>query len=194
MLPYFYGLFMRLREFAPSPGSNGGDNGDFAMTWNQIVDRFRQVLTHNLGWRMEAGPGRTANFSKGEMNFIINQYESPRQIYYYINDGTRQWKGFKFTMWNSITQLLDTVRSLPLKEFAPGPDGDDEGDIPRPVHNLANRWWNAADPADQKRIADVLRGMGWSIAQVESEDDAVELQHTDGTTEFISADEFDPDL
>jgi hypothetical protein len=40
----------------------------------------------------------------------------------------------------------------------------------------------------------VLNSMGWSIQQVESEDDAVQLQHRDGTTYFISADDFDPDV
>jgi hypothetical protein len=39
-----------------------------------------------------------------------------------------------------------------------------------------------------------LNSLGWSIHQVESEDDAVQLQHRDGTTHFISADDFDPDL
>jgi hypothetical protein len=36
--------------------------------------------------------------------------------------------------------------------------------------------------------------MGWSIQQVESEDDAVQLQHQNGTVYFISADEFDPEV
>jgi GNAT superfamily N-acetyltransferase len=57
---------------------------------------------------------------------------------------------------------------------------------------LANRWWNATDR--QPQIEHVLNSLGWSIHQVESEDDAVQLQHRDGTTHFISADDFDPDL
>lgn len=81
-----------------------------------------------------------------------------------------------------------------LKEFAPSQPRDDDNndDIPDPVFVLANRWWNAAEK--QPQIESVLNSMGWSIHQVESEDDAVQLQHRDGTTYFISADDFDPDL
>ena len=80
-----------------------------------------------------------------------------------------------------------------LREFAPGPDRDDgNDDIPDQLVVLANRWWNATD--DQPRIEHVLNSLGWSIHQVESEDDAVQLQHRDGTTYFISADDFDPDV
>jgi hypothetical protein len=80
-----------------------------------------------------------------------------------------------------------------LNEFAPSPDRDDNGDnMPNQLLVLANRWWNATD--NQPRIEHVLNSLGWSIHQVESEDDAVQLQHRDGTTYFISADDFDPDL
>jgi len=79
-----------------------------------------------------------------------------------------------------------------LKEFAPSPDRDHNDDVPDPIFVLANRWWNATDR--QPQIEHVLNSLGWSIHQVESEDDAVQLQHRDGTTHFISADEFDPDL
>ena len=79
-----------------------------------------------------------------------------------------------------------------LKEFAPSPDRDDNDDVPDPIFVLANRWWNAAEK--QPQIEHVLNSLGWSIHQVESEDDAVQLQHRDGTTHFISADDFDPDL
>jgi hypothetical protein len=78
-----------------------------------------------------------------------------------------------------------------VNEFAPSPDRDDD-DVPDQLLVLANRWWNATD--QQPQIESVLNSMGWSIAQVESEDDAVQLQHQDGTTYFISADDFDPDL
>jgi hypothetical protein len=78
-----------------------------------------------------------------------------------------------------------------LKEFAPSPERDDD-DVPDQLVVLANRWWNATDK--QPQIEHVLNSMGWSIHQVESEDDAVQLQHRDGTTYFISADDFDPDL
>jgi GNAT superfamily N-acetyltransferase len=79
-----------------------------------------------------------------------------------------------------------------LREFAPSPDRDDNDDIPDQLVVLANRWWNATDK--QPQIEHVLNSLGWSIHQVESEDDAVQLQHRDGTTHFISADDFDPDL
>ena len=80
-----------------------------------------------------------------------------------------------------------------LNEFAPSPDSDDNGDnMPNQLLVLANRWWNATD--NQPRIEHVLNSLGWSIHQVESEDDAVQLMHNDGTTYFISADDFDPEL
>jgi GNAT superfamily N-acetyltransferase len=79
-----------------------------------------------------------------------------------------------------------------LKEFAPSPERDNNDDVPDQLVVLANRWWNATDK--QPQIEHVLNSLGWSIHQVESEDDAVQLQHRDGTTYFISADDFDPDL
>ena len=79
-----------------------------------------------------------------------------------------------------------------IREFAPSPERDENDDIPDQLVVLANRWWNAADK--QPQIEHVLNSLGWSIHQVESEDDAVQLQHRDGTTYFISADDFDPEL
>ena len=79
-----------------------------------------------------------------------------------------------------------------LKEFAPSPERDHNDDVPDPIFVLANRWWNATDK--QPQIEHVLNSMGWSIHQVESEDDAVQLQHRDGTTHYINADKFDPDV
>jgi len=79
-----------------------------------------------------------------------------------------------------------------LREFAPSLDRNNNDDVPDPIFVLANRWWNATDR--QPQIEHVLNSLGWSIHQVESEDDAVQLQHRDGTTHFISADDFDPDL
>jgi GNAT superfamily N-acetyltransferase len=79
-----------------------------------------------------------------------------------------------------------------IAEFAPSPERDDNDDVPDPIFVLANRWWNAAEK--QPQIESVLNSMGWSIHQVESEDDAVQLQHRDGTSYFISADDFDPDV
>jgi len=79
-----------------------------------------------------------------------------------------------------------------LREFAHSPERNDNDDVPDQLVVLANRWWNATDR--QPQIEHVLNSLGWSIHQVESEDDAVQLQHRDGTTYFISADDFDPDL
>jgi hypothetical protein len=79
-----------------------------------------------------------------------------------------------------------------LKEFAVSPERDNNDDVPDTIFVLSNRWWNATDK--QPQIEHVLNSLGWSIHQVESEDDAVQLQHRDGTTYFISADDFDPDL
>jgi hypothetical protein len=78
-----------------------------------------------------------------------------------------------------------------VNEFASDPERDDD-DIPKQILTLANRWWNAGDK--QPQITNVLRSLGWSITQVESEDDAVQLMHDDGTTYFVSADDFDPDV
>jgi hypothetical protein len=88
-----------------------------------------------------------------------------------------------------INQLKERIAQL--KEYAVTPDrGDDE--VPEMLHQLANRWWNNADK--QPQVESVLNSMGWSIHQVESEDDAVQLQNQNGTVYFISADEFDPDV
>jgi hypothetical protein len=82
-------------------------------------------------------------------------------------------------------------RIAQLKEYAVTPDRDDD-EVPEMLHQLANRWWNNTDK--QPQIESVLNSMGWSIQQVESQDDAVQLQHQNGTVYFISADEFDPDV
>jgi len=89
-------------------------------------------------------------------------------------------------------KMYQMYRQQKLAEFAPTPDRNDNDDIPDQLVVLANRWWNATDR--QPQIEHVLNSLGWSIHQVESEDDAVQLQHRDGTTYFISADDFDPDL
>jgi RNA polymerase sigma factor (sigma-70 family) len=88
--------------------------------------------------------------------------------------------------------LFKEYKQYKINEFAASPDRDDNDDVPDQLLVLANRWWNATDK--QPQIEHVLNSLGWSIHQVESEDDAVQLQHRDGTTHFISADDFDPDL
>jgi hypothetical protein len=89
-------------------------------------------------------------------------------------------------------KMYQMYRQQKLAEFAPSPERDDNDDVPDQLLVLANRWWNATDK--QPQIEHVLNSLGWSIHQVESEDDAVQLQHRDGTTHFISANDFDPDL
>jgi hypothetical protein len=79
-----------------------------------------------------------------------------------------------------------------VNEFAPTPERDDSDEVPSQILKLANRWWNAGDK--QPQITNVLRSLGWTIGQVESEDDAVQMTHNDGTTYFISADDFDPEV
>jgi len=83
-----------------------------------------------------------------------------------------------------------------LYEFAPSPDRDNESNGPDYIEQLANRWWNAADPAKQDRIAAVLRTFGYSIRQTDNEiEDEVELTDIkSGHRYYISADTFDPDL
>jgi hypothetical protein len=83
-----------------------------------------------------------------------------------------------------------------VAEYAVTADRDDDDTQgPDYIEQLANRWWNAADPVKQERIAAVLRTFGYAISQVESEDDAVQLTDIkSGHTYFISADDFDPDL
>jgi hypothetical protein len=103
-------------------------------------------------------------------------------------DQTDAGKGF----WNKHRGKDATVWEDDLNEFAPSPDRDNNDDVPDPIFVLANRWWNAAEK--QPQIEHVLNSLGWSIQQVESEDDAVQLQHRNGTSYFISADDFDPDV
>jgi hypothetical protein len=91
----------------------------------------------------------------------------------------------------AIAIKKDGKKPEQVDEFAPGTDrGDDE--VPDQILKLANRWWNAGDK--QPQITSVLRSLGWTISQVESEDDAVQMTHDDGTTYFISADDFDPEV
>ncbi len=167
------------------------------MSWNQILDMYRQILTHTLGWRLDAGPGRTAEFTRGQAVFSIDQGLSPTIFRYRLQDtGQVVMSGFAHTLYSSVQSVLDRVKQKGIMEFAPSPDRGDDGEGSDQIHQLANRWWNAADPQDQKRIADVIRSFGYEITQVESEDDAVQLTDIQGKADpiFISADEFDPDL
>ena len=116
--------------------------------------------------------------------YTVSQCDSERGRCWIGDADGRGW-------YARFDQLIPSVGQEELDEFAPGPERDDD-EVPDQILTLANRWWNATD--DQPKITNVLRSLGWSIAQVESEDDAVQMQHDDGTTYFISADDFDPDV
>ena len=109
-----------------------------------------------------------------------------------IAEAKRQQAKRKQEAKNSVKNQSHTLEENTIAEFAPGPRRDDNDEVPKQILILANRWWNAGDK--QPQITNVLRSLGWSIAQVESEDDAVQMMHNDGTTYFISADDFDPDV
>ena len=83
-----------------------------------------------------------------------------------------------------------------LKEFAPSPDRDDETNGSDYIEQLANRWWNAADPQVQNRIASLLKTFGYSIRQTDDEiEDEVELTDLrSGHKYYLNANTFDPDL
>ena len=168
-----------LNEFAPSSSGDDGDDGFddetlkrlAAQWWNGDEDpRIEQTLAA-AGWEI----GQDEGYEDEPGVFVVQAGD--------VN-------GNSYISWPADELRQGMVEDF-LNEFAPG-DRDDGGDLPPEIHTLANRWWNATD--DQPMITNVLRSMGWSIAQVESEDDAVQLQYRDGTTYFVSADEFDPDL
>jgi GNAT superfamily N-acetyltransferase len=118
---------------------------------------------------------------------IVDRFEAdtPADAQSYYQDYIERYE-------SDVDYDLRLRRGTGIMEFAPSPERDNNDDVPDPVFVLANRWWNAAEK--QPQIESVLNSMGWSIQQVESEDDAVQLQHRDGTTYFISADDFDPDV
>ena len=187
---------MRLREFAPSPDHSGGGDGDFRMSWDQILDMYRQILTHTLGWKLTAGPGRSAQFIRGRAVFSVDQGLSPTIFRYRLEDtGQVIMSGFAHTLYSSVQSVLDRVKQKGIMEFAPSPgyEPDPEDDVPRYLMQLANLWWNQADPEAQEEVARELAGGGWTIRQID--DDTVLLNHKEyGITYRISDDQFDPDL
>jgi GNAT superfamily N-acetyltransferase len=118
---------------------------------------------------------------------IVDRFEAdtPTKAQRYYQDYIERYQ-------SDVDYDLRLRRGTSIMEFAPSPDRNDNDEVPDPVFVLANRWWNAAEK--QPQIEHVLNSMGWSIQQVESEDDAVQLQHRNGTSYFISADDFDPDV
>ena len=86
-------------------------------------------------------------------------------------------------------------RGTGIMEFAPSPgyEPEPEDDVPRYLMQLANLWWNQADPEAQEKVARELAGGGWTIRQID--DDTVLLHHKEyGITYRISDDQFDPDV
>ena len=154
------------------------------VAWGQrhIMDVLRTVaheLTHRHQHEREAVPpsaGETGSEYENEANaragILMRDYAQLHPEFF-------------------AAEQAEELHGDELKEFAPSPDREDD-DIPNQLVHLANRWWNNAEK--QPQIENVLRSLGWSIHQVESEDDAVQLQHRDGTTYFISADDFDPEV
>ena len=118
---------------------------------------------------------------------IVDRFEADTPA-----DAQRYYQDYIERYESDVDYDLRLRRGTGIMEFAPSPDRDNNDDVPDPIFVLANRWWNAAEK--QPQIEHVLNSLGWSIQQVESEDDAVQLQHRNGTTYFISADDFDPDI
>jgi hypothetical protein len=135
--------------------------------------------TYNVDEAIQAPVSKQDRATQDYYKFIVGKIKLGRVL-------NRQEQEF-LKMYNLKRQVA---------EYAVTPDRrDDEPQGPDYIEQLANRWWNAADPADQNRIADVIRTFGYEISQVESEDDAVQLtDRKSGHTYFISADDFDPDL
>lgn len=90
---------------------------------------------------------------------------------------------------------IKTDPTYNVNEFAPSPgyEPDPEDDVPRYLMQLANLWWNQADPEAQEEVTRELAAGGWTIQQID--DDTVILHHKEyGITYRISDDQFDPDL
>ena len=134
--------------------------------------------TYNVDEAIQAPVSKQDRATQDYYKFIVGKIKLGRVL-------NRQEQEF-LKMYNLKQQVA---------EYATTPDRDDDTQGPDYIEQLANRWWNAADPAKQERIAAVLRTFGYAISQVESEDDAVQLTDIkSGHTYFISADDFDPDL
>jgi len=179
-------------------------NRDYIMAWmpvskvNEISDERLQDYLHRAGKRVDSRLERMARarqrLNKGyeiyranEPTKIVDRFEADTPA-----DAQRYYQDYIERYESDVDYDLRLRRGTGIMEFAPSPGRDDNDDVPDPIFVLANRWWNAAEK--QPQIESVLNSMGWSIQQVESEDDAVQLQHRDGTSYFISADDFDPDV
>lgn len=160
--------------------------------WTSVQGLFQRLQQQSLKEGYQ-------DFNKVEP-YAVCLAGKPVKTFDYYEDARRFHDNWKKKLYNQGDKAkADKITLMPImKEFAPSPGyGDDDNwgsDVPRDLHQFANLWWNAADPEMQKYIEDQLATGGWSIQQVESEDDAVQLQHREGTVYYISANEFDPDL
>jgi GNAT superfamily N-acetyltransferase len=165
---------------------------------SEISDEQLQRYLDRAGRQVDARQERMARVrDRLNKGYEIYHAETPNRIVHRFEARTpqeakRYYDDFITKYESDRDYDLRLRRATGIMEFAPSSKRDDNDDVPDPIFVLANRWWNATDK--QPQIEHVLNSMGWSIAQVESEDDAVQLQHRDGTTYFISADDFDPDL
>jgi hypothetical protein len=176
--------------------------GEDARVWEQELseisrDRLERYLSR-AGRQVDTRQERMARARQRlSRSYEIYRAEEPTKIVDRFEadtpaDAQRYYQDYIERYQSDVDYDLRLRRGTGIMEFAPSPERDDNDDVPDPVFVLANRWWNAAEK--QPQIEHVLNSMGWSIQQVESEDDAVQLQHRDGTTYFISADDFDPDV
>jgi hypothetical protein len=186
----------KLKEFAPSPDATGIMEARVPHSIEEFLDslspddvgveEFGRYRVHYEGFTDDCQSSRDyrqnpdAVYDQVFADFIAREGGRKPLVQDMVGDE-------RYPILYSIFKIPQQV-----KEFAPSPERDNNDDVPDPIFVLANRWWNATDL--QPQIEHVLNSLGWSIHQVESEDDAVQLQHRDGTTHFISADEFDPDL
>jgi len=165
---------------------------------NEISDeqlqRYLSRATQQVDRRLDRMARVRDRLNKG---YEIYHAETPNKVVHQFDANTpaeaqRYYADYVDRYESDVDYDLRLRRATGIMEFAPGSERDGNDDVPDPIFVLANRWWNATDK--QPQIEHVLNSMGWSIAQVESEDDAVQLQHRNGTTYFISADDFDPDV
>jgi GNAT superfamily N-acetyltransferase len=176
--------------------------GEDARVWEQELseisrDRLERYLSR-AGRQVDSRQERMALarqrlsrsyeiYRADEPTKIVDRFEADTPA-----DAQRYYQDYIENYQSDVDYDLRLRRGTGIMEFAPSPDRDNNDDVPDPIFVLANRWWNAAEK--QPQIEHVLNSLGWSIQQVESEDDAVQLQHRDGTSYFISADDFDPDV
>jgi len=133
--------------------------------------------TYNVDEAIQAPVSKQNKAAEDYYKFIVGKIKLGRVL-------NRQEQEF-LKMYNLKKQVA---------EYAVAPDRrDDESQGPDYVQQLANRWWNAADPKVQKRIADVIRTFGYAIEQID--DDTVQLTDIKSGHKYeYSDDEFDPDL